>query len=180
MKKIIAIALALLMVFAFAACGNNNTDKPSESGNNDNQQTTSQNEQSTPADGQNNSTEEDSVLDLCGLTADDIQTSVGTSLGDALETPTQYIVPVFCADTSFASFESWVNALADNCRKTAKDGNIYESEFKTEPLTAFDLDSGAAINIVQFVYKTTGHTVYVTASESGSVENAFSCNIQVY
>lgn len=180
MKKIIAIVLAILMVFAFVACGNESTNKPEENENNDNQQMTSQNEQSTPADGQNNSSKEDSVLDLCGLTTEDIKTSVGTSLGETLETPTQYIVPVFCTDASFASFENWVNALADNCRKAAKDGNIYESEFTTEPLTAFELDSGAAINIVQFVYKTTGHTVYVTASESGSVENAFSCNIQVY
>lgn len=137
-------------------------------------------EGSSAAAGNTDSSNDSEVLNACGLTVDDIKTSVGTSLGDALETPTQYIVPVFCADASFTSFESWVNALADNCRKAAKDGNIYESEFKTEPLTAFELDSGAAINIVQFVYKTTGHTVYVTASESGSVENAFSCNIQVY
>ena len=135
---------------------------------------------SSSDDGQNNLSKENSVLDLCGLTADDIKTSVGTSLGEVLETPTQYIVPVFCVDTSFESFEGWGNALADNCRKAAKDGTIYESEFTTEPLTAFDLDSGAAINIIQFVYKTTVHTVYVAASESGSVENAFSCNIQVY
>ena len=102
------------------------------------------------------------------------------SLGNALETPAQYAVPVFCEDASFASFESRFGALADNCREAAKDGNIYESEFATEPLTAFDLDSGAAINMAQFVYKTAAHTVYVTASESGSVDGAFSCNIQLY
>ena len=119
------------------------------------------------------------VLNACGLTVDNIRTAVGASMGEALETPTQYIVPVFCADASFESFESWLYALADNCRKAAKDGSIYESEFTAEPLTSFELEPGG-IHIVQFVYKTAGHTVYVTASESGSVENAFSCNIQVY
>ena len=119
------------------------------------------------------------ALKLCGLTVADIRTNVGTSLGNVTETPTQYVAPVFCADSSFDSFESWLYALADNCRKAAKDGNIYESEFTTEPCTTFELDP-KAINIIQFVYKTVGHTVYVTASSSGSVEGAFSCNIQIY
>ena len=175
MKKILALVLAALMALALAACGNENTNTPAEDkpAASENEPSASAGEQSAPASG-------DSVLALCGLTVDDIKTSVGASLGDALETPTQYIVPVFCADTSSETCASWVNALADNCRKAAKDGSIYEDEFKTEPLTAFTFDTEALINMVQFIYRTAGHVVYVTAADSGSVENAFSCNIQMY
>lgn len=185
MKKIIAVALTLLMVFALTACGGGNTNTPAESAGSESQQASSgseaSSEQGTPAGSeQTDPSGEASVLDLCGLTVDEIQTTVGTSLGEAIETPTQYVVPVFCADASFESFEGWVNALADNCRSAAKDGNIYEDEFSTEPQDSFELDTEALINMVQFVYKTAGHTVYVTAADAGSVENAFSCNIQVY
>lgn len=37
-----------------------------------------------------------------------------------------------------------------------------------------------AINMVQFIYKTTGKVVYVTLSSAGSEDNTFLCNIQVY
>ena len=178
MKKILAIALALLMVVMLAACGSEGTGTPAENGDAGNENAGEQ--QADAGEEQNASAEDATVFDLCGLTLETIQTSVGTSLGEGLETPVQYIVPVFCGDTSAETFAKWVYELADNCRKAAKDGCIYQDEFKTEPLTEFTFDPEALINMVQFVYRVEGHVVYVTAADSGSVDNAFSCNIQVY
>lgn len=178
MKKFFALLLALTMIFALAACGGEQDNAPASA------QQTEQTEQSDtqePAQQPEppDDPKEDSVFNLCGLTVDDIKTCVGTSLGDGIETPTQYIVPVFCADTSSETFANWLNELADNCRKAAKDGTLYQDEFSWKVIDSFDIEAGA-MNFLQFVYKTDGHTVYVTAADSGSVEGAFSCNIQVY
>lgn len=116
---------------------------------------------------------------LCGLTLNDIITSAGKSAGEIVETADAFAAPVYCEDTSFDSFAAWLNALAENCRKASTDGKLYEDEFTWSEIDAFELDS-EAINVVLFIYKTTGHTVYVTAADSGSAENAFSCSIQVY
>lgn len=118
------------------------------------------------------------VLASVGLSEADIQTSLGFTLGEPTESDAQYYVSV--AYDSSDSFKKWVEAIAENCRKAAKDGNIYESEFATEALTEFELDDSAVINMVQFIYRTSGKVVYVTLSSSGADLDSFSCNIQIY
>lgn len=118
------------------------------------------------------------VLASIGLTEDDIKSSLGFTLGTPTGTDSQYYVSV--EYDSMDSFPQWVEAVAESCRKASKDGNIYESEFSAEAMTSFDIDDSAAINVVQFIYKTTNKVVYVTLSSSGSEENSFICNIQVY
>ncbi len=130
--------------------------------------------------GEHSGTSVDSaVLKLCGLTLNDIITSTGKSAGDIVETADVFTAPVYCEDTSFDSFEAWLGALAENCRKASTDGKLYEDEFTWTEINDFELDSNA-VNVILFIYKTTGHSVYVTASNDGSVEGAFSCKIQVY
>ena len=142
--------------------------------------TTSQNEQSNSADKQDNISNEEYILDNTGLTADDIKTSVGNKVNKITGTSSQYVASVFCTDTKFETFEKWVNALAENCKKISKDGKLYQDEITWEEINAFELDSEALINVVQFIYKTNGHVVYVTASSSSDIEKAFNLNIQVY
>ena len=138
-----------------------------------------------PADAQTELPAEGSVLALCGLTAADIRTADGAFAGEPTETSDGYAACIDCGDTSFEAFESWLNALADSCRAAAKDGIIYEPNFfepdSVEPLEAFELDP-AAINVVQFAYRTGGHEIYVTAANTGSEEyqNTFSCYLAVY
>ena len=118
------------------------------------------------------------VLASVGLSEADIKTTLGMTLGTPTESAAQYFVSV--SYDSADSFGKWVEAIAESCRKASKDGSIYESEFTTEPLTSFNIDDAAAINMVQFIYKTTGKVVYVTLSSAGSEANTFSCNIQIY
>lgn len=138
-----------------------------------------------PAETQTELPAEGSILALCGLTAADLRTPAGTFAIEPIETDEVYMACIDCGDTSFETFESWLNALADSCRSAAKDGIIYEPNFfepeSVEPLEAFELEPGA-INIVQFAYKTDGHEIYVTAADTGTeeVENAFSCYLSVY
>lgn len=131
-----------------------------------------------PENGNQGSESVSALLASVGLSEADIQTSLGFALGTPTESDAQYVVSA--AYDSADSFKNWVEAIAESCRKAAKDGNIYESEFSTEPLTSFDIDESAVINMVQFIYKTTGKVVYVTLSSAGSEENTFSCNIQIY
>ncbi len=119
------------------------------------------------------------VLKLCGLTLNDILTSAGKSLGEITEAADAFAAPVYCEDTSFASFEAWLGALAENCRNASTDGKLYEDEFTWTEINSFELDPNA-INVILFIYKTSGHSIYVTASNDGAVEGAFSCRIQVY
>lgn len=170
MKKIIAIALGAVMIFALTACGG---------GKDNNQQTNSQTTQTTEK--QNQSAKSGSVLDICGLTEDDIKTSVGKSLGEVMDGASKYDAPVHCADTNYETFKAWINELADNCRKAAKDGNLYQSELDDFALTAeFDPGDSGLMNMVQFVYRTDGHVNYVTLSDTGTEDGAFLCSIQVY
>lgn len=184
MKKIIAIALALLMIVSFAACDNGNdgssTDKPSESGNNTAQQTSAGNGQTEPAGSQAADSADHPVLKLCSLTVEDIEAGV-TTLGDTtLETESGFVGSMTPAEFNFTSFESWVNALAENCRKAAKDGKLYESELSTEEITSFSLDPNALANVVLFIYRTNGgKVIYVTASYFVT-GNVFSCKLEVY
>ena len=110
---------------------------------------------------------------------DDIITTAGKSAGDITESADVTAVPVYCEDTSFSSFKAWMDALAENCRNVSTDGKLYEDEWSWTEITDFDLDPDA-INIVLFIYKTAGHSVYVTASNGGEVAGSFSCRIQVY
>lgn len=126
---------------------------------------------STPAAGSG-------VLASVGLSEDDIKSSLGFELGTTSETDAQYMGSV--AYDSVDSFDEWVEAVAESCRKASKDGNIYESEFADEAMTSFDIDDSYVINMVQFIYRTATKVVYVTLSSAGSDENSFLCNIQVY
>lgn len=183
MKRILAIVLAFLMVFAMAACDNGsdsgNTDKPAESGNAANQQTTENNAKTDPAGKDTAAPADHPVLTLCGLTVEDIEAGV-TTLGEGfLETGSGFVGVMSPAELNFASFESWLNALAANCRKAAKDGKLYESEASTEELSSFTLDSNALMNVVLFIYRTNNKVVCVTASFAVT-GNAFSCKLEVY
>ena len=181
MKKILAIALALLMVFALVACGGGNTNDSSESENPAASQTSAATEKTDPAGEQTADSAEHPVLKLCGLTVEDVKAGVGTSLGENfVETESQFVCSVFSSENSFANFESWVNAFAENCRKASKDGKLYESETSTEEVVSFSLDPNALMNTVQFIYWTSNNKViYVTVMHSVT-GSAFSCSLQVY
>ena len=178
--------LALTMVFSVAACGKKaeETTAAETAGSTTTEEkiaseiTTEASNDTSNEEGVVTAAEDAGTLGLCGLTEDDIMATDGASLGDVIDTGSQYIVPVFCADTSTETFTAWVNAIADSCREAADDGNIYQDEFTTEPMAEFNIETG--MNFLQFVYKVSGHVVYVNLADSGSVENAFSCSIQVY
>ena len=119
------------------------------------------------------------VVKACGLTMGDVITAVGKSVGEITESADVAVIPVFCEDTSFDSFEAWLNALAENCRSASTDGKLYENEWDWTEIDGFELEPDR-INVVLFIYKTEGHSVYVTASNGGSVEGAFYCSIQIY
>ncbi len=129
-------------------------------------------------DKDNTSDAESKVLASIGLSEADIKSSLGFELGTTSEADAQYMGSV--AYDSLDSFDEWVEAVAESCRKASKDGNIYESEFSEEAMTSFDIDDSYAINMVQFIYRTSSKVVYVTLSSAGSQENTFLCNIQVY
>ena len=184
MKKILAIALALLMVFMLAACGSESAGTPAENGDagNENageQQADAGNEKTDPAAEGEAEAGDHPVLKLCGLTVADIEAGV-TTLGDtSLETESGFVGSMFPAEFTFESFESWVNALADNCRKAAADGKLYESEMSTDEVTSFSLDPDALMNVVLFIYRTNNKVIYVTASFAVT-GSAFSCKLEVY
>ena len=184
MKKILAIALALLMVFALAACGSEGTGTPAENGDigNENageQQADAGNEKTDPAAEGKADAGDHPVLKLCGLTVADIEAGVTTLNDGAMETDSAFVGAMTSAEITFTAFESWVNALADNCRKAAADGKLYESESSTEELTTFTLDPNALMNVVLFIYRTNNKVVYVTASYAVT-GSAFSCKLEVY
>ncbi len=181
MKKILAIALALLAVLALAACGSNsgNTEEPTDSESNVGEQTSAGNGQTEPAANETAAPADHPVLKLCGLTVADIEAGA-TALGEnSMETESAFVGAMVPAEFTFASFESWVNALAGNCRKAAKDGKLYESELSEEEVTSFSLDPGALMNVVQFIYRTNNKVIYVTASFAVT-GSAFSCKLEVY
>ena len=181
MKKIIAIALALLMVFALVACGgnDNNIDNTATPENSTTQPTNADADKTDPAGEQTAKPADHPVLKLCGLTVSDIEAGV-TTLGEgSMETETAFLGSMTPEEFSFENFEKWVNALADNCRKAAKDGKLYESEMSTEEITSFTLDSGALMNVILFIYRTNNKVIYVTASYAVT-GSAFSCKLEVY
>ena len=181
MKKIIAIVLALLMVFALAACGSddNNTGKPADNENNANQQAGADNGKTDPAGNEAAESAEHPALKLCGLTVADIEAGVTTLNDGAMETESAFVGSMTSAEFTFESFEKWVNALAENCRKVSKDGKLYESEMSTDEVTSFSLDANVLMNVVQFIYRTSNKVIYVTVSYA-KTGSAFSCKLEAY
>lgn len=163
MKKLLIMSLALAMSLSLVACSNDTANEELV----DEENVTEVGEEITG----------DSILELCNLTEDDIKRN-GASIDVLSETSESYSATVTCGDNSFEQFEAYVNALAQICKDSSLDRKLYQDEI-TWNEAEINLEAGS-INICQFIYKLSGHVVYVTIGQGANESNDFSLLIQRY
>ena len=168
MKKILALLLAAMMVFALAACGDNNTTDPdkdnsgvSQSGENNDDNGGEDNSGTTEPDNTGNGTENNDVdtwtvenfLKLYGFNAEDIKPNHFTSfeelkMADSKEpgkkgSAGSVIINVEKGKTTTDDFNAWFESLYAKMTELSDDGKLYYSAAKTVEATPLsELQSG--------------------------------------
>ncbi len=161
MKKLLAILLAVMMVFALAACGDGETasdtsKKPGEKSG-----------EKIPEEG----TPLEKMLDRAGVKLEDIQPAEETF--DMVFDEDDDEITFYMEKDIERNASAYMHKVQDACKAASDDGKLYEANFNffmgTEyveypPLpSAEEIDSGL-MYLMQFGYIKDGQTVTVTAA----------------
>ena len=163
MKKLLAILLAAMMVFALAACGDNNTTDPGSDnpGTSQNGGENNNGGEDTSGNTGNNSDENNEVdtwtaesfLKLYGFDAEDLKPNHFTSfeelkMADSKEpgkkgSAGSVIINVEKGKTTTDDFNAWFESLYAKMTELSDDGKLYYSAAKTVEATPLsELQSG--------------------------------------
>ena len=162
MKKIIAIALAFLMVLSFAACGNNNTNTPAESENIEIQ--SAENEQ--PTSGASDENTPEAVLAKFGLKPENVLTSVCDHTEEEYvfngSSVMVYSVYACVNDFSYDTFYKFMSEIVDASRQASVDGTLFIDGYDFETM------------------QKTGRTVLEGYAMDGFVPDSLNQNVNFY
>ena len=183
MKKLLAILLAAMMVFALAACGNNETPSGSEGGN----PGTSQND--TPGGtenqgGENNNGGEGNngdslskVLNDVGLTLESITPAEGI-FDHTFDDEANKIYFYMEAGTK-KDAASYMNKVIEACKAVADGGKLYTAN-STNELTVPEFSSNVTFYNFDYLRNGTAITVVIQSASAEHAERGDSVSYPTY
>ena len=182
MKKVLAILLAAMMVFALAACGDNNTTDPdkdnpgtSQSGNQGG--TENQGSENNNGGEENNGDSLSKVLNDVGLTLESIAPAEGI-FDHTFDDEANKIYFYMEAGTK-KDAASYMNKVIEACKAVADGGKLYTAN-STNELTVPEFSSNVTFYNFDYLRNGTAITVVIQSASAEHAERGDSVSYPTY